>query len=76
MEKKTRVTLRLRPEVLELVLKQGYATRRTLGEFVSQLILDYHHQQRESSTPHPSLEDWRQLVDEAKQLLHPAANSD
>jgi hypothetical protein len=45
MCEKTGVTLRLGQEALDLVLKQGYATRRTLGEFLSQLILDYHQRQ-------------------------------
>ena len=69
MREKTRVTLRLRQEVLDLVLKQGYATRRTLGEFLSQLILDYHQRQGQPTAPNPSFEGLRQVVDEAEQLL-------
>jgi hypothetical protein len=69
MSEKVRVTLRLQTEALELVLRQGYATRRTLGAFLSQLILDYHQRQRQPAGVYPSLAEWEQFVEDAEQLL-------
>jgi hypothetical protein len=69
MSEKVRVTLRLQPEALELVLRHGYATRRTLGAFLSQLMLDYHQRHSQSAAEYPSLEEWEQLVEDAEQLL-------
>jgi hypothetical protein len=69
MSEKVRVTLRLQPEALELVLRHGYATRRTLGTFLSQLILDYHQRHSQSAADYPSLAEWEQFVADAEQLL-------
>ncbi|RIK36666.1 MAG: hypothetical protein DCC55_26625 [Chloroflexi bacterium] len=69
MSEKVRVTLRLQQEALELALRHGYATRRTLGEFLSQLILDYHQRHNRRVAPYPSFEEWQRFKEEAEQLL-------
>jgi hypothetical protein len=74
MSEKVRVTLRLQTEALELVLRHGYATRRTLGAFLSQLILDYHQCHSQSAVAYPTVEEWRQFVEDAEQLLRSEAS--
>ena len=69
MSEKCKITLDLTEEALEIALRQGYATRKTLGDFLSQLILDYHRRQRHPIGPQPAGEEWQKIVDEAEQLL-------
>jgi hypothetical protein len=74
MSEKTRMTIRLSQEALALMLSQGYATRRTLGDFLSQLMFDYHQRQSPPGGLTPSPAEWRQFVDETEQLLSAATD--
>ena len=68
MSQKTNVTLHISQEALDGVPIHGYATQYALGDFPSQLFPDY-QQQSQASGLTPSLDEWRQFVDEAEQLL-------
>lgn len=70
MSPKTTMTVCLSKEAIELALIQGYANLHTLGDFISQSILDYHERQNRKAAFMSSLKEWRQSVDEVEQLLH------
>jgi hypothetical protein len=40
--KKVKVTLSITKEAQDIMLDHGYASARTMGEFISALIVDYH----------------------------------
>jgi len=70
MSSKNKMSIQLSKEAVDLALIQGYADRKTLGDFISQSILDYHERQNRKAAFVSSLEAWRQSVDEVEQLLH------
>jgi hypothetical protein len=44
--KKVKVTLSITKEAQDIMLDNGYASARTMGEFISALIVDYHARMR------------------------------
>lgn len=71
MIEKVRVTVRLQIEALDLVLRHGYATRRTFGAFLSQPILDSHQRYSQSAVA----AEWQPFVADAEPLLGPESSS-
>jgi hypothetical protein len=49
---KVKVTLSITKEAQDIMLDNGYASVRTMGEFISALIVEYHA--RETSKPTPA----------------------
>jgi hypothetical protein len=43
--KKIKVTLSITLEAYDLMYDNGYASERTMGEFISRLIVDYHYRE-------------------------------
>jgi hypothetical protein len=48
--RKVRVTLSITLQAQDIMLDNGYASSRTMGEFISQLIVDYHAQRTRKPT--------------------------
>ncbi len=70
MSRKTKVTVQLSKEAIDLALVQGYADPDTIGDFINQSILDYHERQNRKAAFISSLEAWRQTMDDVEHLLH------
>lgn len=48
---KVRTTLSITKEAQDIMLDHGYASARTMGEFISALIVDYHKRTVGSKLP-------------------------
>lgn len=61
--RKVSVTLHITKEAQDAMLDNGYASARTMGEFISQLIMDYHARQTRRPTKQEIAGELRQLAD-------------
>ncbi len=62
--RKVVTTLSITKEAQDVMLDSGYASARTMGVFISQLILDYHAKQTRRLTKEELLVEIHRLVDE------------
>jgi hypothetical protein len=62
-QKKVATTLHLTKEAQDTMLDNGYCGIRGMGEFISQLIMEYHAKQTRPLTKHEIAAELRQLAD-------------
>ncbi len=62
--RKVVTTLSITKEAQDVMLDSGYASARTMGVFISQLILDYHAKQTRRLTKAELLAEIHRLVEE------------
>jgi hypothetical protein len=62
--RKVITTLSINKEAQDIMLDSGYASARTMGVFISQLIVDYHAKQTRRLTKAELLAEIHRLVDE------------
>jgi hypothetical protein len=60
---KVRATLAITKEAQDVMLDNGYASVRTMGVFISQLIMDYHARQTRAPTKQEIAAELRRLAD-------------
>jgi hypothetical protein len=61
--RKVRVNLSITLEAQKLVFDRGYASARTMGDFISRLIVEHHAQQTNRPTPEQVAGELRRLAD-------------
>lgn len=61
--KKVRATLAITKEAQDIMLDNGYCSVRGMGEFISQLIVDYHARRTGAQSKAQLVADICQLVD-------------
>jgi ABC-type uncharacterized transport system ATPase component len=62
--RKVVTTLAITKEAQDIIFDNGYASQRTVGVFLSQLIVDYHAKQTRKLTTEELLAEIHRLVDE------------
>jgi hypothetical protein len=71
--RKVPATIHLTQEAQDVMFDHGYASERTRGEFISQLIMDYHARQTRKPTQQEIAAELRQLADMLEEV-EPVAN--
>ncbi len=73
---KVRATLAITKEAQDVMLDNGYASVRTMGVFISQLIMDYHARQTRAPTQQEIAAELRRLADMLEEVnqVAPIAN--
>jgi hypothetical protein len=61
--KKIRVTLSITKEAQDIMLDHGYASARTMGDFISRLIVEHHSRQTNKLSPADVAGELRRLAD-------------
>ncbi len=60
--RKVRATLAITKEAQDILFDNGYASQRTVGMFISELIVDYHARQTRKLTQAEIVQELRRLV--------------
>jgi hypothetical protein len=60
---KVSVTIHITKEAQNILFDNGYASQRTVGMFISELIMDYHARQTRAPTKQEIAEELRQIAD-------------
>jgi hypothetical protein len=60
---KVSVTIHITKEAQNILFDNGYASQRTVGMFISELIMDYHARQTRAPTKQEIAEELRRLAD-------------
>ncbi len=60
---KVSVTIHITKEAQNILFDNGYASQRTVGMFISELIMDYHARQTRAHTKQEIAEELRRLAD-------------
>jgi hypothetical protein len=61
--KKVKATLHLTKEAQDIMLDHGYASSRTMGDFISELIVEHHKRMTGTRTPEELTKEIHRLVD-------------
>jgi hypothetical protein len=74
--RKVRANLAITKEAQDILFDNGYASQRTVGMFISELIMDYHARQTRAPTKQEIAEELRQIADllEAVNQVAPIAS--
>ncbi len=67
---KVSVTLHITKEAQDILFDNGYASQRTVGMFISQLVIDYHARQTRQLTQAEIAQELRRLASLLEEVNH------